>query len=104
MKKDLWTVTQIVEFFEIDEAFLCQLEEEDIVCPTCGDDPSSKVFPLQELEKVRLAKILVDEMGVNLAGVDVILRMRRNMTAMRKQFDGILEALAKDLRESLRET
>ena len=104
MKKDLWTVTQIVEFFEIDEAFLCQLEEEDIVCPTCGDDPSSKVFPLKELEKVRLAKILVDEMGVNLAGVDVILRMRRNMIAMRKQFDGILEALAKDLRETLRET
>jgi MerR family transcriptional regulator/heat shock protein HspR len=104
MKKELWTVTRVVEFFEIDEAFLCQLEEEEIVCPTCGDDPSSKVFPSSELEKVRLAKILVAEMGVNLAGVDVILRMRRNMITMRKQFDGILETLAKDLRESLRET
>jgi len=104
MKKESWTITQVIDFFQIDETFLCELEDEEIVCPTCGDDRSSKLFPPGELEKVRLAKVLVEEMGVNLAGVDVILRMRQNMIEMRRQFDGILEALAKDLRQSLKDT
>jgi len=104
MKKESWTVTQVVDFFHIDETFLCELEDEEIVCPACSKDPSSKLFPPSELEKVRLAKILVEEMGVNLAGVDVVLRMRQNMLEMRRQFDGILEALAEDLRKSMKRT
>lgn len=104
MKKESWTVTQVVDFFRIDETFLCELEDEDIVCPACSEDPSSKLFPPSELEKVRLAKILVEDMGVNLAGVDIILRMRQNMVEMRRQFDGILEALAEDLRKSMNRT
>ena len=42
-------------------------------------------------------------MDVNLAGVEVILRMRQMMFDMRKQFDVILEDLAQQLREKLKE-
>ena len=102
MKEEFWTDRQVTEFFEIEDTFLAKLEQEEIVCPVCRKRPPSRVYPTGELEKVRLAKILVEDMGVNLAGVDVILRMRRNMIEMRKQFDDILEALARDLRESLK--
>lgn len=102
MDKEFWTVTEVVEFFQIDEKFLVQLEEEEIVCPTCPADPSDKVFSLNELENLRLAKVLVEDMGVNLAGVEIILRMRQNMFNMRKQFDEILEDLARDLQEAFK--
>lgn len=102
MKEEFWTVTQVTQFFQIEDAFLDSLEEEEIVCPICREAPPSKVYPPGELEKVRVAKILVEDMGVNLAGVEVILQMRRRMIEMRKQFDDILEALAQDLRETLK--
>ena len=101
MTKEFWTITEVIEIFEVEERFLADLEEEEIVCPTCLEDPSAKLFPTGELDKLRLAKILVEELGINLPGVDVILRMRQNMIEMRKQFDAILEDLAKHMKETI---
>ena len=92
----------MVEFFQVDEAFLDDLEKENIVCSSCRDDLSHKSFSHGEMEKVRLAKILMDEMDVNLAGVEVALQMRKSMIAMRKQFDAILEDLAREMEGKLK--
>ena len=97
MTKEFWTKTEVVEVFQIEERFLIDLEEEEILCPVCQEEPSEKLFTPADMERLRLAKILVEEMGVNLAGVEVILRMRQNMIEMRNQFDTILEDLAKEI-------
>ncbi|MCF8127769.1 MAG: hypothetical protein K9N10_04590 [Deltaproteobacteria bacterium] len=102
MIKKVWNVTEVVEFFQVNEAFLNDLEKEDIVCPSRRDDLSGKSFSVAEMEKIRLAKILMDEMDVNLAGVEVILQMRKSMIAMRKQFDAILEDLAREMEKNLK--
>jgi MerR family transcriptional regulator/heat shock protein HspR len=102
MIKKFWSVTEVVEFFQVNEAFLNNLEKEDIVCPSCREDLSGKSFSVAEMEKIRLAKILMDEMDVNLAGVEVILQMRKSMIAMRKQFDAILEDLAQEMEKNLK--
>lgn len=104
MKKEFWTRTEVVEFFQVDEVFLSSLEEEELLCPICREDVSTQVFPVQELEKLRLAKALVEEMGVNLAGVEIILRMREMMFSMRQQFDEILEDVAQNLQRHSRNT
>jgi MerR family transcriptional regulator/heat shock protein HspR len=88
-QKEFWTLTEVIKFFVVDEDFLRNLEVEKILCPTCAE--KGKIFSAEELEKVRLAKILIEDMDINLPGVEVILRMRQNMFEMRKQFDTILE-------------
>ena len=99
MAKEFWTVTEVLEFFEIDEHFIRVLEEESIVCATCEDDDlHERKFHVEEMEKLRVAKMLMEELEVNLPGVDIILRMKHNMVEMRKQFDAILEDLAKHVR------
>ena len=100
MTKKLWTVTEVVEIFEVEERFLQELEEEEVLCPTCGEESPAKLFSEAEIEKLRLAKILTEDMGVNLPGVDIILRMRQNMIDMRRQFDDILEDLAEHFKAS----
>jgi MerR family transcriptional regulator/heat shock protein HspR len=99
MTKKFWTITEVMEIFQIDEGFLAELEEEEIICPTCREDLPAKLFSSSELEKLRLAKMLIEEMEVNLPGVDIILRMRQSMIEMRRQFDAILEDLAQHLQE-----
>ncbi len=99
MSKEFWTITEVIEIFQVDEGFLAELEEEEIICPVCREDPPAKLFSSAELEKLRLAKMLIEEMDVNLPGVDIILRMRQSMFEMRRQFDSILEDLAKHLQE-----
>jgi MerR family transcriptional regulator/heat shock protein HspR len=103
MDKELWTITEVIESFEIEEQFVRDLEEEEIICTVCGEDPGSKLFQVSELEKLRLAKILFDDMGVNLEGIDIILRMRQNMIDMRRQFDDILEDVANRMKQAFEE-
>ena len=98
-----WTVSEVVEIFQIEERFVVDLEEEEVIHPIHGEGRADKLFSADELEKVRLAKILVEEMGVNVAGVDVILRMRQNLIEMRAQFDAILEDVAERLRDTIKD-
>ena len=100
-KKTYWTVTEIIETFQVDERFIRDLEDDEIVCPTCKKNDPAKLFTPDEVEKLRLAKLLIEEMEVNRPGVEVILHMRQNMIDMRRQFDTILEELAKQLQETL---
>ena len=100
-KKTHWTITEIVETFQVNETFIRDLEEDDIVCPTCNKNDPGKLFTPDEVEKLRLAKLLMEEMEVNRPGVEVILNMRQNMIEMRRQFDKILADLVKQLQEEL---
>jgi MerR family transcriptional regulator/heat shock protein HspR len=102
MEKQFWTVTEVMEIFEVDEAFLSDLEEEEVLCPVRRKESPSKVFRLEELERLKLVKALVEDMGVNLPGVEVILRMRQMMFDMRRQFDEILDDLALEFQSRLK--
>jgi MerR family transcriptional regulator/heat shock protein HspR len=104
MSKEFWTITEVVEIFEIGEDVLEELEEEEVLCPFCREDSPAKLFSATELEKLRIAKILIEDMGVNLPGVEIILRMRQNFFDMRRQFDEILEDLAAHLKQDLNNT
>lgn len=101
MAKEFWTVSEVVEHLQITELFLSELEEEEIVCSIRREDPPVKLFASEDLERLRVAKILVEEMGVNLAGVEVVLRMRQSMIEMRRQFDDIFQDLARQIHEQL---
>ena len=103
MPKQHWSLTEVIEFFDVDERFLKDLESEEIICAEMAEADSARRFCMDELEKLRLAKILVEDMDVNLPGVEVILRMRRNMLDMRRQFDAILEDVNRHLRGRFRE-
>ncbi len=102
MAKEYWTVSEVIEIFQMDEGIISYLEEEEIVCPECFDVQPTKRFSAIELDKLRLVKVLMEDMEVNLPGVEVILRMRQSMIQMRQQFDDILEDLASQFKESLK--
>jgi MerR family transcriptional regulator/heat shock protein HspR len=101
MDKEFWTSAEIIEIFNVKAGFIAQLEEEEIICPTCRDDSAAPLFSTADLEKLRIAKILMEELEVNLPGVEVILRMRQNMMAMRRQFDDILEQMSRHIRKAM---
>jgi len=101
MEKKYWTTTEIIETFQVSEELLIDLEREEILCPECASNGSSKQFSNDELEKLRLARMLIEDMDVNIPGVEIILRMRNDMIHMRRQFDEILEDIAEEIKKTL---
>jgi hypothetical protein len=61
------TLEEMLESLGIDRDFVAVLEQESIV--TRGDDPVAMV------ERIRVCWTLHDELGVNLAGVEVVLHL-----------------------------
>ena len=102
MSKEFWSVAEIVEIFNVDQNFIENLEKENIICKVRTEKTSEKNFSLNDMEKLRFAKILMHEMDVNVPGIEVILRMRQNMIDMRKQIDAILEDIAGHLQVVLK--
>ena len=81
-------------------AFLRMLEGEEIIAfKRTLDDV--EVISREELERARLVALLTQELEVNLAGAEVILRMRDEIIAMRRQFDEILVNLVDELKRDL---
>jgi len=52
-----------------------------------------KFYPLEQVDRIRVAQVLVREMGVNLARVEVALHMFEQLIGMRRQFATILRLL-----------
>ena len=93
---------QIVELFDCDEEFLDKLEAEELVCPVKVDSEKERVFPEDQVERIRVINNLVRDLEVNLPGAEVILEMRENMMRMQERFDRILQALLEEFRERMR--
>jgi MerR family transcriptional regulator, heat shock protein HspR len=84
----------------VSPAFLEMLEHEGIIeLKRTLDDVV--VISRHELERVRVVALLTEELDVNLAGAEVIIRMREDMIAMRRQFEEILVGLVAELKRGL---
>ena len=55
--------------------------------------PLEREYSEEEAELARVARLLLRELEVNLAGVEGILRMRQEMIALRKQMAEVIERI-----------
>jgi hypothetical protein len=77
-----YTRRQLVVRLQVGQDFLIALEEEEIVI---RDAPEGMAEDFSEImfERARVALNLVEDLGVNLPGVAVIIRMREEMANQR---------------------
>jgi MerR family transcriptional regulator/heat shock protein HspR len=61
------------------------------------------VISQEEANELRVARTLLEELGVNVAGVEIILHMRRRQIDLQRQMDELVHALKDELRERLRD-
>jgi len=94
---------QVIEIFGFDEEFLVELETEDLIHAVELESIRERVYMPDQVERLRVICNLVNELEVNLPGVEVIMEMRENMIRMQEQFNVILESLVKQLKDRLAE-
>src|SRR5512134_2653557 len=93
-------LAEAVEQSGLTLSFLRMLAGEEIIALKRTLD-DVEVISREELERARLVALLTQELEVNLPGAEVILRMRDEMIAMRRQFDEILVNLVDELKRDL---
>ena len=60
----------------------------------------TRLYSHQDIAQLRLILYLTRDMGVNLAGVEIVLNMRRKMEQMQAEFGEFLQQLREELHRS----
>jgi MerR family transcriptional regulator, heat shock protein HspR len=93
MVKKYFRLTEVVNICEVSEDFVLSLERERLVKSV--KRRRLKLFPVDQVDRIRVAHVLINEMGVNLAGVEVALHMREQLINIRREHVVFLRRLGR---------
>ncbi|MGI9054322.1 MAG: MerR family transcriptional regulator [Pyrinomonadaceae bacterium] len=91
-KTKTYTISAVAEIYEIHPQTLRLYEREGLLAPSRSDG-NTRLYTDVDLERLELILSLTRELGVNLAGVEIILNMRAKMDAMQQEFERFFEYL-----------
>jgi DNA-binding transcriptional MerR regulator len=88
----LFTVGQVAEMLEVQQAFLRRLDEFDVVRPSRSSGGQRR-YSRTEVTVVRYVAQLADE-GMTLAAIRRVLELEHQVRALQQERDALLAALA----------
>ena len=91
-KVKVYTISAVAELYEIHPQTLRLYEREGLLKPSRSEG-NTRLYTDIDLERLEIILSLTRDLGVNLAGVEIILNMREKMDAMQKEFERFFEYL-----------
>ena len=80
----VYLISIVAKILDIHPQTLRQYERENLICPSRSDG-RIRLYSQRDIDKIKLILRLTRELGVNLAGVDIILRLKKSVDAMEKE-------------------
>jgi len=95
-KKAGYMISAVAEMYEVHPQTLRLYEREGLLKPSRSDG-NTRYYTQEDLERLEVILQLTRELGVNLAGVEIILNMREKMAQMQKQIEEFVKMLNAEL-------
>src|SRR5215510_3005427 len=91
-KVKTYTISAVAELYEIHPQTLRLYEREGLLKPSRSVG-NTRLYEDTDLERLEVILSLTRDLGVNLAGVEIILNMREKMDSMQREFERFFEYL-----------
>ena len=95
-KRAAFMISAVAEQFEIHPQTLRLYEREGLLKPSRSDG-NTRLYTEEDLERLEVILKLTRELGVNLAGVEIILNMREKMEEMQRQIEAFVSSLNEEI-------
>ena len=95
-KKRYYTIGVVSQIYNIHPQTLRLYEREGLLKPS-RTSGKTRQYTDEDLQTLEFILTLTRELGVNLSGVDVILRMKKQMEEMERQIEKLLEFIQREL-------
>ena len=89
-------ISAVAEQYQIHPQTLRLYEREGLLAPSRSEG-NTRLYTDDDLERLEVILKLTRELGVNLAGVEIILNMREKMSAMQRQIEEFVATLNREL-------
>ena len=94
--KAAYMISSVAEQYEIHPQTLRLYEREGLLKPSRSDG-NTRLYTDEDLERLEVILHLTRDLGVNLAGVEIILNMREKMAEMQAQMEDFVTTLNQEL-------
>lgn len=91
-------ISAVSEQYEIHPQTLRLYEREGLLKPS-RTEGNTRLYTEKDLERLDVILSLTRELGVNLAGVEIILNMREKMEAMQRQIEEFVACLSEQMND-----
>jgi MerR family transcriptional regulator/heat shock protein HspR len=91
-KRAAYMISAVAEQFEIHPQTLRLYEREGLLKPSRSEG-NTRLYTGEDLERLEVILKLTRDLGVNLAGVEIILNMREKMSEMQRQIEKFVSSL-----------
>lgn len=91
-KKAAYMISAVAEQYEVHPQTLRLYEREGLLKPSRSEG-NTRLYTDQDLERLEVILKLTRDLGVNLAGVEIILNMREKMAEMQRQIEEFVSSL-----------
>lgn len=97
--KPVYMIGVVADMLGLHPQTLRMYEKKGLISPS-RTEGRTRMYSSEDVEEIARVIRLARDLGVNLAGIEIILKMRRRMTEMQHQ----LEALASHVRSEMDDT
>lgn len=96
-----YMISAVAEQYQIHPQTLRLYEREGLLAPSRSEG-NTRLYTDDDLERLEVILKLTRELGVNLAGVEIILNMREKMAAMQHEIEEFVATLNRELTRQAR--
>jgi len=101
-RRRLYMISVVAEMFDVHPQTLRAYEREGLLRPN-RTGGNTRLYSDDDLERIELILRLTKELGVNLAGVEVILNMRERMHEMQQRMTDAIREMARQVEDQVKE-
>jgi MerR family transcriptional regulator, heat shock protein HspR len=99
--KAAYMISAVAEQYQIHPQTLRLYEREGLLAPSRSEG-NTRLYTDDDLERLEVILKLTRDLGVNLAGVEIILNMREKMSAMQDQIEEFVATLNQEFAHQAR--
>ena len=94
--KGAYMISSVAEQYQIHPQTLRLYEREGLIKPSRSDG-NTRLYTDEDLELLEVVLHLTRDLGVNLAGVEIVLNMRAKMSEMQRQIEEFVSTLNQEM-------
>lgn len=101
-KKGFYSISVVAKMFSVHQQTVRMYEKEGLICPkrTSGN---TRLFSEEDVDRLEEVINLTHKMGINLAGVEMILKLQKKIKNLQREMNKTFEDLNKQLEDESEE-
>ena len=102
-KKGHYSISAVAKMFSVHQQTIRLYEKEGLIIPKRSSG-NTRLFSEEDVNRLEEIIYLTHQLGINLAGVEMILKLKKQISKMQKEMNKLFEFTQKELDETVEQS